>query len=91
MASDDFRLEKGVISTTEPVGSRSTSPPGWKKAGAAAAVVGKGIIGATESKPSPVTGKRVTLVVDRYYLARGRKRARRDYPADPALPRRNRR
>jgi hypothetical protein len=29
----------------------------------------------TESAPNPVTGKRVTLVVDRYVLARGGKRA----------------
>ncbi len=33
------------------------------------------VVYTTESKPSPVTGKRVTLAVDRYYLARGGKRA----------------
>ncbi len=33
------------------------------------------VVYTTESKPSPVTGKRVTLVVDRYYLAHGDKRA----------------
>jgi hypothetical protein len=29
----------------------------------------------TESAPNPVTGKRVTLLVDRYYLARNGKEA----------------
>ena len=33
------------------------------------------VVYSTESAPSTVTGKRVTLVVDRYYLARGGRRA----------------
>ena len=33
------------------------------------------LVYATQSAPNPVTGKRVTLVVDRYYLARGGRRA----------------
>ena len=31
------------------------------------------VVYTTGSAPSPVTGKRVTLTVDRYYLARGGK------------------
>jgi hypothetical protein len=33
------------------------------------------VVYSTESAPNAVTGKRVTLVVDRYYLARGSRRA----------------
>jgi hypothetical protein len=33
------------------------------------------VVYSTESAPNTVTGKRVTLVVDRYYLAQGRRRA----------------
>ena len=33
------------------------------------------VVYSTESAPNPVTGKRVTLLVDRYYLAHGGKEA----------------
>ena len=33
------------------------------------------VVYSTRSTPNPVTGKRVTLVVDRYYVARGGKLA----------------
>jgi len=33
------------------------------------------VVYSTRSAPNPVTGKRVTLVVDRYYLAHGAKEA----------------
>jgi hypothetical protein len=33
------------------------------------------VVYTTQSAPNPVTGKRVTLVVDRYYLGRSRRRA----------------
>jgi pyrimidine operon attenuation protein/uracil phosphoribosyltransferase len=33
------------------------------------------VVYSTESAPNAVTGKRVTLVVDRYYLGRGNRRA----------------
>jgi hypothetical protein len=33
------------------------------------------VVYSTESTPNTVTGKRVTLVVDRYYLGRGGRRA----------------
>jgi hypothetical protein len=33
------------------------------------------VVYSTKSAPNPVTGKRVTLVVDRYYLARSGKEA----------------
>ncbi len=33
------------------------------------------VVYSTQSAPNPVTGKRVTLLVDRYYLAHGAKEA----------------
>jgi hypothetical protein len=58
----ELRLLKGakVVSAPQPV--RLPSGLAYK------------VVYSTESSPSPVTGKRLTLVVDRYYLARSGRR-----------------
>jgi hypothetical protein len=53
-------------------GAKITSPPQTITIGGKPAVK---IVYTTESAPSPVTGKRLTLVVDRYYLWNAGKRA----------------
>ncbi len=53
-------------------GARATSGPREVAISGARAVK---VVYTTESPPSPVTGKRVTLVVDRYYLWHAGKRA----------------
>jgi hypothetical protein len=49
-----------------------TQPPTARKLGAARAIK---VVYTTKSAPNPVTGKRVTLMVDRYYLAHAGKLA----------------
>jgi len=53
-------------------GAKISSPPQALAIGGKPAVK---VVYTTESAPNPVTGKRLTLVVDRYYLWHGGKRA----------------
>jgi len=53
-------------------GAHVSAPPRSMTIGSAPAVK---VVYTTESARNPVTGKRVTLTVDRYYLARGGKEA----------------
>ena len=59
----DLSREKGVRVQAPPHSVTLPGSRGWK------------VVYSTVSAPNPVTGKRVTLVVDRYYLWRTGRRA----------------
>jgi hypothetical protein len=81
-----FRDKNNIVRIV--IGAGAAPTPAEVRAGVKGASVGSGpqrmtvsgapafkIVYSTESAPNPVTGKRVTLVTDRYYLWKGGRRA----------------